>query len=281
MRYSLSGYICEIHMDMKIMLAVCLVVGLVVGGGGAYAVISGQSTSLVNEKTTLQQQLSEANTEKTSLEGQINTLTTEKTTLQATVTSLETQLATSTKEKTTLTTMIQNKNTEITRLDAEVEKLQTAYNKLQASSPRKINLDIFVSKLMAKRGEAWQQTQNNADIQVLIIIQKGESYYDSQTNDIKTAFIANGGAVAGTLRYSSSPELYQLEYLLASAEVKAVTDHYGLNHTAILVLGSHELYQIFTDAQNYPSNQSSQLPWIYPDPGYDDQFAYLLNAPWD
>jgi hypothetical protein len=87
-------------MDMKIMLVVCIVIGLAIGGGGTYAFTTGQITTLTiekaalqdtvtsletqlsteaNEKTTLQQQITSLNSEKTSLEGQVSSLIVEKT----------------------------------------------------------------------------------------------------------------------------------------------------------------------------------------------------------
>jgi hypothetical protein len=93
-------------MDVKIILVVCTVFGLAIGGGGAYAFTSGQVATLINEKSTLQETI-------TSLETQLSTAANEKTTLQRQIislnsekTSLEGQVSSLTVEKTSFTNQI-------------------------------------------------------------------------------------------------------------------------------------------------------------------------------
>ena len=106
-------------MDSKILLVWVLVFGLLVGGGGAYALFSGQISSLTSEKSILQEhaamlesQLNSATAEKASLESQLNSAIVDKASLQTAKKDLEEQVNILTQEKTNLCTQINAINKE-------------------------------------------------------------------------------------------------------------------------------------------------------------------------
>ena len=96
------------------LLVIVAVIGLVIGGGGAYAVTSGQATTLTNEITNLQTQVTALTTEKNQLQTQLTSLSTE-------FRSMQTQVSSFNAEKTNLQTQVET-------LTSEKEEIENAYN---------------------------------------------------------------------------------------------------------------------------------------------------------
>lgn len=97
---------------------VLLIVGIVVGAIGAYAVASGQIISLQTQIQNLETQVTGLQADKTQLQGQVSSLQGQVSSLQADKTKLQVQVTSLESEKTVL--------------QAQITQLQISYNSLQA-----------------------------------------------------------------------------------------------------------------------------------------------------
>ena len=136
-------------MDSKT-IVIGLVVGLLFGGGGIYAVTSQQQSSLQDEIASLEIEVDKL----PDLEQIISTLTVEKISLQSQITPLEAEITSLEAEITPLEAEITSLEAEITSLEAEITSLQgevaqvsTLEHTLNTLSDEKTALETTVTTL--------------------------------------------------------------------------------------------------------------------------------------
>jgi len=129
-------------MDSKT-IVIGLVVGLLFGGGGIYAVTSQQQSSLQDEIASLEIEVDML----PDLEQIISTLTVEKISLQSQITSLEAEITPLQAEITSLEAEITPLQAEITSLQGEVAQVSTLEQTLNTLSDEKTALETTVTTL--------------------------------------------------------------------------------------------------------------------------------------
>ncbi len=103
-------------MQNNVLLVLAVIISLVIGGGGTYAINSSQLTILAKEKGDLQ-------TEKNYLKTQVETLSSEKNQLNNQVASLKNQVSTLDAEKTSFQTQVSSLTSENAALNSSIDIL--------------------------------------------------------------------------------------------------------------------------------------------------------------
>jgi len=238
-------------------LLVGLIVGLLIGAGIGYLAWYSPMTGLQNQINTLQTQVSSYKTETDKIPG------------------LRQQIANLTNDKTMLTNEKASLSNQIVVLQSKVDNFEND-KKLNT-----LNVTKFVDYLTAKKGQPWEPSANNPDIQAVLFVQIANQFADDLVSNITNEIKAKGGVGHELYRYYSAGVGGMSEdvenNLSYNAEVKAVIDHYGIEHVAVVYIGSFESFQTLYNIFSYPSKFPScnSIPWFYIDGA---NYGYLFST---
>jgi branched-chain amino acid transport system substrate-binding protein len=94
----------------------------------------------------------------------------------------------------------------------------------------------------------------------LVVLQRADSWGDGNAKFIDTNFTAQGGEIAGNIRYASDKTEFAAEVRELNEVVTAAIAKYGQDKVAIGVWSFEEITAILNEAANYETLMS--VPWI-------------------
>ncbi|MHA1940020.1 MAG: hypothetical protein ACW97O_17600 [Candidatus Thorarchaeota archaeon] len=113
-------------MQNNVILVIAVIIGLAIGGGGAYAYTTNQIATLQSNINSLQTQVTSLTSETSQLDSQITTISSENTQLQ-------TQVSTLVAEKTSLQTQLDELSSQNTELTTKYNSLLATIDAMQSS----------------------------------------------------------------------------------------------------------------------------------------------------